>query len=90
MYYGKYNMETTKQLELPPQSKQISNPQGFRAGKQSKALLTVTKSSYKYVSTSTPCSDEETLIDIATLNKKDNIIPIPMVCEHSIGVFILL
>ena len=87
MYDGKYNMETTKQLELPPQ---ISNPQGFRAGKQSKALLTVTKSSYKYVSTSTPCSDEETLIDIAALNRKDNIIPIPMVCEHSIGVFILL
>ena len=58
--------------------------------KQSKTLLTVPKSSYKYVSTSTPWSDEETLIDIAALNKKNNIVPIPMVCECSIGVLLLL
>ena len=59
--------------------------------KQSKTLLTDPKSSYRCNSTSTPCSDEEIqLIDIAALNKKHNIIPIPVVCECSIGVFILL
>ena len=71
-------------------SKQFTHRE-FRAKRQSKALLTVPKPSYKYVSTSAPCSDEETqLIDIAALKKKDNTIPIPVVCEHSIGVFILL
>ena len=61
----------------------------LKARKQSKALLTVPKPSYKYVSGSAPCSDEETLIDIASLRKKDNVIPIPLVCECSIDVFVL-
>ena len=57
--------------------------------KQSKTLLTDPKSSYKYTSKSVSCSDEETLIDIAALNRKYNIIPIPVVCECSIGVLLL-